>query len=76
MEEIYSIPLSQLAQEFTLEPIVIPENYESIMITSPEISRPGLALAGFFEIFDHALAVDEETAHFESLQLPHGDPEL
>ena len=52
MEEIYSIPLSQLAQEFSLEPIVIPENYESIMITSPEISRPGLALAGFFEIFE------------------------
>ena len=52
MEEIYSIPLSQLAQEFALEPIVIPENYESIMITSPEISRPGLALAGFFEIFE------------------------
>ncbi len=52
MEEIYSIPLSKLAQEFSLEPIVIPENYESIMITSPEISRPGLALAGFFEIFE------------------------
>ena len=51
-EEVYSIPLVKLAQEFSLEEIVIPDNYNDILITTPEISRPGLALAGFFEIFD------------------------
>lgn len=52
MEEVYSILLAELAKEFSLEEIVIPENYDKILITTPEISRPGLALAGFFEIFD------------------------
>ena len=52
MEEVYSIPLTELVKEFNLEEIVTPENYQDIMITTPEISRPGLALAGFFEIFD------------------------
>lgn len=54
MEEVYSIPLEQLCKEFSLEKIYVPENFDSIMITTPEISRPGLALAGFFEIFDAA----------------------
>ncbi len=51
-KEVYSIPLSELAKEFSLEELVLPDNYADILITTPEISRPGLALAGFFEIFD------------------------
>ena len=54
MEDVYSIPLSQLCQEFSLEIVYAPDTFEEIMITTPEISRPGLALAGFFEIFDSA----------------------
>ena len=54
MEEVYSIPLSQICEEFGLEKVYIPDNFEDIMITTPEISRPGLALAGFLEIFDAA----------------------
>ena len=52
MEEVYSIALSDLCKEFFLEKVYVPEHFESIMITTPEISRPGLALTGFFEIFD------------------------
>ena len=52
MEEVYSIPLSDLCKEFSLEVVHAPKNFDSIMITTPEISRPGLALTGFFEIFD------------------------
>ena len=52
MEELYSIPLSDLCKEFSLETVYAPPHFDSIMITTPEISRPGLALAGFFEIFD------------------------
>ena len=54
MQEVYSIPLSQLCEEFSLEKVYVPEHFEEIMITTPEISRPGLALAGFYEIFDAA----------------------
>ena len=54
MSEKYSIPLKKLAEEFSLEEICIPGNYENILVTTPEVNRPGLALAGFFDIFDKA----------------------
>ena len=54
MEDVYSIPLAQLCKEFSLEIVYAPDTFEDIMITTPEISRPGLALAGFFEVFDAA----------------------
>ena len=52
MDETYCISLAELAGEFNLEEIFIPANYKDIMITTPEVGRPGLALAGFYEIFD------------------------
>ena len=52
MQSNYSIPLSKLIEEFSLESIVMPRPAEEIMITSPEVSRPGLALTGFMEIFE------------------------
>ena len=73
MEEVYSIPLTELCKEFSLETVYVPANYESIMVTTPDISRPGLALAGFFEIFDPAriqIIGNAEHRYLESL-----DPE-
>ena len=52
MEENYSIPLKKLIDEFALTTVYLPAPAESIMITNKEIDRPGLALAGFFEIFE------------------------
>lgn len=52
MQSNYSIPLSKLMEEFSLESIVMPRPAEEIMIASPEVSRPGLALTGFMEIFE------------------------
>lgn len=52
MEEVYSIPLLKIAEEFGFEKIVIPNNFENILVQTPEVMRPGLALAGFYEIFD------------------------
>jgi HPr kinase/phosphorylase len=52
MSEIYSIPLSKLVEEFGFEKIFLPENYEDIIVRTPEVDRPGLALSGFFEIFN------------------------
>ncbi len=48
----YKVPLSTLIDEFKLETLYIPEG-KKIKITQPEVNRPGLALAGFFEFFDH-----------------------
>ena len=52
MEEVYSIPLSEVCKEFSLETVYAPLSLESVMISNPDISRPGLALSGFLEIFD------------------------
>ena len=52
MAETYSIPLSQLSQEFSFEEVMVPENYSEILITTPEVNRPGLALTGFLDVFD------------------------
>ncbi len=54
MSENYSIPLSTLADEFAWEKIHLPEHYDTFQITTPEVSRPGLALSGFFELFEGA----------------------
>ena len=48
----YSVPLKTLIEEFKLETLYIPEG-RKIKITQPEVNRPGLALSGFFEFFDH-----------------------
>ena len=48
----YSIPLSQIEQEFSLERITVPANYDEVLVTTPEVWRPGLALSGFYDIFD------------------------
>ena len=52
MSAEYSIPLTKIEQEFNLERITVPENYDSIKIETPEVNRPGLALTGFYEIFE------------------------
>ena len=47
-----SVKLTTLIQEFNLETIYSPGNLDSVLITRPEINRPGLPLAGFFDYFD------------------------
>ncbi len=49
---VYTLPLSKLAEEFRFEEIVIPDDYPERLVKTPEVMRPGLALAGFYEIFD------------------------
>ena len=53
MHEQYSIPLSALIKEFKLETVYLPGDPEELMISNPEVHRPGLALTGFFKVFDH-----------------------
>ncbi len=52
MKETYKIALSKIVEEFHFEVIVRPEHFDQIMIETPEINRPGLALAGFYEVFE------------------------
>jgi len=54
MKEIYTIPLSSLVEEFGLTPVYLPDDAEKLLISNTEVNRPGLALAGFFEKFEHS----------------------
>ena len=50
--EQYSISLEQIITEFNLEETYLPFSAAEILITSPELNRPGLPLCGYFELFD------------------------
>ena len=52
MSQIYTIPLSKIVEDFRLEVVVKPDKFNDIQISSPEVNRPGLALAGFYEVFE------------------------
>ena len=52
MESKYSIPLSEVISEFQLEIVHMPKEAEKIKVSSPEVARPGLALAGFTTVFE------------------------
>ena len=51
-ESNYSISLKELLNEFRFEEIYLPAPAEDILIRNPEVDRPGLALSGFYEIFE------------------------
>jgi HPr kinase/phosphorylase len=52
MHEQYSVQLSHLISQFSLTPVYLPGEAEEIVISNPEVNRPGLALAGFFGNFE------------------------
>ena len=47
-----SVALTTIIKEFNLDTIYAPDNIDQILISRPEINRPGLPLAGFFDYFD------------------------
>ena len=53
MQEIYSISLAALMKELSLEPIHVSGNAEDIIISNTQVDRPGLALTGFLDAFEH-----------------------
>ena len=52
MKGNFSVSLAKIIKDFSLESVYVGTDPESIMITSPEINRPGLQLAGFYDFFD------------------------
>ena len=70
MKEVYRIPLSRIADELHLDVIVRPDCYEEIQVSTPEVNRPGLALADFYGGFEPEriqLIGLAETQYLESL---------
>ena len=52
MKTDFTVSLEKIIKEFSLEAIYVPEDTSEILISSNEINRPGLQLAGYFEYFD------------------------
>lgn len=48
----FSVALGQLITEFKFEIIYGPEGFEKIEITTDDVNRPGLQLAGYFDYFE------------------------
>ena len=49
MEELYSVKLSKVISEFSLEEIYLPDLSDSIDITCSRVNRPGLQIIGFYD---------------------------
>ncbi len=49
----FTVSLAKIIKEFSLETLYLPADAKEIMISSADINRPGLQLAGFFEYFDN-----------------------
>ncbi len=52
MKSNFTVPLTKILKEFSLEKLYIPENIEELVVDSTDLNRPGLQMAGFYEFFD------------------------
>ena len=52
MAENYSVPLTQLVNEFHLGIAFAATDYEKIRLTVADVARPGLQLAGYYDHFE------------------------
>ena len=52
MSEIYTLPLSDIVKEFSLEILYTPDNPDNLVISDNDVNRPGLQLMGFYEYFN------------------------
>ena len=71
MKQDYKIALSKIVEEFHFEVLVRPEKFEEIMVETPEVNRPGLALAGFYGDFKAEriqLIGKAETSYLQSIE--------
>ena len=49
----FTVSLAKIIDELSLETIYTPNDPGERMVVSPDLNRPGLALSGFLDYFDH-----------------------
>ena len=52
MSTQFDVKLSRVIEQHNLTPVYLPTDADQISITTPEVNRPGLELAGFLDYFD------------------------
>lgn len=52
MPSVFSVSIAKIIKEIRLQEVYLPRTAEEIMISSRNINRPGIEIAGFFDYFD------------------------
>ncbi len=52
-ETNFTVPLSAIIEQFSLEEVYVPKDTAKIQVSSTDVLRPGLQLTGFFDHFDN-----------------------
>lgn len=52
MKANFSVSLKKVVDEFSLKELYPIKNLEEIMVTTADVNRPGLQMAGYYEFFD------------------------
>ena len=52
MEENYTVKLSKVIEEFSLETVYLPDLPENIFISCSRVNRPGLQMVGFYDHYE------------------------
>ncbi len=49
----FTVPATKIVDEFKLDILYKPDNFDTVLVSNNEINRPSLQIAGFFEYFDN-----------------------
>lgn len=52
MEKSYTVKLKTLVEELSLTTLHLSTDYEDVVVVTPDVNRPGLQLAGFYDYFE------------------------
>ena len=73
MEELYSVSMAKIIEQFGLETISLPDLPENIRVTCSRVNRPGLQMVGFYDHYEQARI--QIIGKVEHLFLSQLDPE-
>ena len=54
MEDIYTVSMSKIIDQFKLEVIYLPDLPENVMVNCSRVNRPGLQMVGFYDHYEQA----------------------
>ena len=73
MEELYSVSMAKIIEQFGLETISLPDLPENIKVSCSRVNRPGLQMVGFYDHYEQARI--QIIGKVEHLFLSQLDPE-
>ncbi len=52
MAQVFSVTMSKIIKEMSLEEVLMPQDPDTVLVESAEVNRPGVELTGFLEYYD------------------------